>query len=372
MMKKRLSVVVPNRKQVLQPSPGFQKKLLSDLHIELAALCEFGCSYCSSNTGYYLRVNAQAFAKETAKQTGAAFDPRSDHDLFLTYADLVGDLDRELDGKPASFGAGKTLMVSQLTDPFSPELVKLGITIVALERLLRRTAFRLRILTKSAAVADPPFLYLFEKYPGRVVVGLSLGTLDDAWGARVEKGTSAPSARLRAHLALQDAGVATYGMLCPVFPDQVEHLVPLLDALRIERCEHVWVEPFNDRSNWRHVAASLPDDAKGESARAWFEDVFGQNKTARWSHYAASLYEQTHKHAVTAGWTDKLRFLLYEEGITEADADRFDSLDGVLLQSKKGPDGRSRHPRFQFLENVRDVPIPSDDFRRFLDFSNDD
>lgn len=336
-------VIVPNRKKLIQPSPGFAKKHLSNFHAELVALCGFGCAYCSSNTGYYLRVNGQKFAAATESQTGQGFAPRTDPSLFLAYSDVIGDLERELAGKVHEYGAGQTLMVSQLTDAFSPELVSRGITAAALRILLERTSFRIRVLTKNAAVAAPEFIALFERYPERIVVGLSIGTLDDEWAACVEKGTSPPSARVAAHRALQDAGIATYGMACPVFPDQAHHVLPLLDALRIDRVEHVWCEPYNDRVNWRHVQASLPADS---SARPWLDDVFANGRKDLWSDYAASLYETVAEHARRHGWTDKLRFLLYEEHVTAPDASRFGNLEGVLLQTKPDSSGHSKNPAF--------------------------
>lgn len=341
-MKKTSLVIVPNRKTLIQPSPGFAKKQLAHFHLELAALCGFGCAYCSSNTGYYLRVNAQKFAAATAEQTGGSFDPKTNPNLFLMYEDVVGDLERELATKPREYGAGKTLMFSQLTDPFSPELVERGITLAALRLLLERTSFRIRILTKGEP-GGRGFNALYRRYRDRIVIGLSIGTLDDDWAACVEKGTLPPSARAGTHCGLQDAGFATYMMLCPVFPSQMRFIPGITELLGAHRVEHVWCEPYNDRINWRHVQSSLPADS---TDRVWLEEAFANGRHDLWSDYAARLYEAVFGAATRDGWVHKLRFLLYEDLVTAADAPRFGKLEGILLQNKPLPNGRSKNPAF--------------------------
>ena len=48
---KNLVVLTPAIKQPIQPSPGFEKKGLSEYKLDVQGLCGFGCSYCSSNSG---------------------------------------------------------------------------------------------------------------------------------------------------------------------------------------------------------------------------------------------------------------------------------------------------------------------------------
>src|SRR5690606_12396317 len=141
--------------------------------------------------------------------------------LTFIWRDAIEKLEHQLASKPKSWGAGSTIVVSMLTDAFSPDLVRNGITRRALELLLDHTGFRIRILTKNSIVGRAPWIDLFAEHKERFVVGLSTGTMDDSWARRVEVGTSSPSSRLRALHALQDAGVPTYGMLCPVFPGVV-------------------------------------------------------------------------------------------------------------------------------------------------------
>jgi hypothetical protein len=223
--------------------------------------------------------------------------------------------------------------------------------------LMTRTSFRVRVLTKGAVVASPKWIDFLKAWPGRFTVGLSIGTLDDEWARRVEIGTSSPTARIKALRALQDAGVPTYGMLCPIFPDGLhgDSVERLVDAIRPELCEHVWAEPYNDRANWRAVRAGYDPCSVGWD---WLTSVYENGYRDMWSGYAADLYTRLILKAQREGWSSKLRYLLYEDGIVSAHhAMAFAGLEGVLLQSKPGDGGLStnRHMAAQQLR-IRERP----------------
>ena len=327
-------VEVPSIKEPIAKSPGFAKKLLADYKLDLMALCGFSCSYCSSNTGNYLRINREKFADLTEAQLGQRTYPATDPALTFVWPDVIHKLHRQLSGKPKAWGAGKVLVVSQLTDAFSPLALANGTTEEALRLVLDKTSFRIRVLTKGAAVASEKWIRFFLDHPDRFVVGLSVGTMDDEWARRIEIGTSSPTARLKAHRALQDAGVPTFGMLCPVFPDALgDGVKQLVESIRPERCEDVWAEPYNDRDNWCAVRDGY---AAGSLGSRWLTAVYELHDREMWSDYASRLYDSIWTMSVTGGWTSKLRYLLYEGGITAADAIRyFQGLDGVLLQDPR-------------------------------------
>jgi DNA repair photolyase len=350
----KLKVVqVPSIAEPITKSPGFAKKLLADYKLDLMGLCGFGCLYCSSNAGNYLRINRERFARLTEEQTGERTYPAADPALTFVWPDVLQRLEAQIDRKPVTWGAGKTLVVSMLTDAFSPPPLADGTTKRALLEVFKRTDFRVRILTKSAAVASPKWLEFFRAYRERVVVGLSIGTLDDEWARRVEIGTSSPSARVKALRALQDAGIPTFGMLCPVFPDVVDGggVRQLIESIRPELCEHVWAEPYNDRLNWRAVAGGYELTS---AARQWFVSVYGDGRKEIWSRYARALYQDLRLHL--GDHARKLLYLLYEDQIDAADAKYLHGLDGILLQSKPGPDGKSRNPAVAALQNCREMP----------------
>ena len=336
-------VDVPSIKRPIQASPGFAKKELSDYKLDILGLCGFGCRYCSSNEGNYLRIKRATFAKHTVEQLGQRLLPSDTPALMFVWPDVLERLDEQLASKPAGWGEGSTLVFSMLTDGFSPELVRRGVTERALRAVIERTAFRIRVLTKNAAVGSSKWLRFFSDHPGRFVVGLSIGTLDDDWARRVEIGTSQPTARLRALRNLQDAGIPTYGMLCPIFPDLLERdaLDSLISHIRPELVEHIWAEPYNDRNNWSIVRDGYDPGTYGYR---WLTEVYEKGQSEQWSRYATQLYTRLRRRGKRDGWLSKLRYLLYERNITEKDAVKYRGLCGVLLQSATGEDGLSRNP----------------------------
>lgn len=341
-------VSIPCITKPIRPSPGFRKKLLADDKLDLCGLCGFGCRYCSSNHGNYLRIFRKKFAALTEAQLGRRLLPADEPNLMFIWPDILERLETQLRTQRDT-GAGRTLVVSMLTDPFSPVLVANGTTERALAMVLERTSYRLRILTKSSVVGQDHWLRFFSDHPGRFVVGLSVGSSNDDWARRVELGTPPPSARLRALQHLQAAGVPTFGMLCPLFPDVLteDHLERIVDDIRPGVVEYVWAEPYNDRLNWRAVRDVYD---KGAPGHAWLTHAFERRDRAPWSRYATDLYCRLRVKAEAEGWLGKLRFLLYEAGITPADHHRYLDLDGLLLQSAPDAQGLSQNSHFRALQ----------------------
>ncbi len=345
-------VYLSSVKDPVKPSPGFAKKRLSTYKLDVMALCGFGCRYCSSNAGNYLRINRRPFAEETERQLGQRLLPAEEPALTFEWPDVTRNLERQLERCRRTWGRGETLVFSMLTDGFSPRLVKSGTTRRVLEMVLKRTSFRIRVLTKNAVVGAPKWLEFFTEHRDRFVVGLSIGTLNDDWARRIEVGTSLPAARLRSLRKLQEAGIATYGMLCPVFPDVMEEgsLERLVDSISPHEVEHIWAEPYNDRVNWATVRAGYDE---GTAGYRWFTKTYEAGNIASWSRYATDLFVRLRAKADSEGWLHKLRYLLYEQNVQREDAAAFRGLQGVLLQSKPADDGRSRNPHLARFQVVR-------------------
>ena len=353
---RNLKVIVPPVKGLIKKCPGFEKKELAEEKLDAVALCEFGCLYCSSNWGNFLRIRREPFADLTEQQLGTRWYPDTKPELTFHFPDVVAQLERDLASKPRSFGEGKTLVYSMQTDGFSPSLVRDGTSRAVLELLFDRTSFRIRVLTKNAVVGNQPeWLRFFAERKERFVVGLSVGTLDDAWARRIELGTPLPSARLRALRALQDAGVATFGMLCPIFPDLLgdEALDRLVDAIRPHLCEQVWAEPYNDRTNWEVVRDGYEPGSVGHRT---FTTVFGDHGGHGWSAYALELFRRLSAKAEADGWHDRLTYLLYEDGIADEHVAGFGDLSGILLQSQPDENGFSQHRGFAQVQRSTGAP----------------
>ena len=344
-------VEVPRMKTLIKEAPGFAKKELAPYKLDILAKCGFGCRYCSSNTGNYLRIHGKEFAACAEEQFGKVIKPKDDPSLMLVWPDVVGQLEIELKGKPKEYGAGETLMFSMLTDGFSPYLINEGITRAVLELVVKRTSFRIRILTKNAIVGSDEWIQFFGEHKERFVVGLSTGSLNDDWSRKMELGTSSPSERFKALHRLQAAGIPTFGMLYPVFPDMLDNgaIETMIDMINPGKVEHIWAEPYNDRVNWRVVQSSFSPES---SAFKWFTKVYEQKRSELWSMYATDLYLRLKGKAVEEGWISKLRYLLYENNITAYDAQKYSDMEGVLLQNKPGAESLSKHSMFSEMQTL--------------------
>ena len=343
-------VEVPSLKKLVQPSSWKNKKLLADAHLDVMKLCQYGCRYCSSNFGHHIRWQSKKIDEAVFSATGQRFDPKDVSRLALSYADVVAQLEAELHSVSKSKGDGQTIVYSQLTDGFSPSLVQNDIPRRVLDLILERTSYRIRILTKNAIVGRGDWISYFKDHRDRFVVGLSIGTMDDSFSKRMELLASLPSQRMKALRALQDAGIPTYGMLCPVFPNvlQSDEFEKLVAATNPGKCEHVWIEPFNDRSNWRGVRSVFE---QGSQMWDWMTEVYENKSSETWSAYATDLYLRALDQAIQAGWTSKLRYMLYESQVAEQDAAKFGDGQGLLLQ-QTDKSGVSKNPAFAAISNL--------------------
>ena len=351
---KRVSKVVvtkiPSLKHFIQPGSGWVKKGLCNDKIDLLGLCGFGCSYCSTDSTTYLRKNRRKFEALTQEQNKVYYAPRENPLLTYEYEDVIPKLEQELDGYHKGKGKGRVLAFSKLTDAFSPRIVSSGITKKALELIFKHTEYRVRIMTKSAVLGKSDWVSFLTENKDRVVVGFSTGSLNDAWARKVEVGTGIPSKRLKALEKLQNAGIPTYGMLCPMFPEMLDEkkMDELLKRISPSVVETVWAEPYNERANWRVVREGFN---RSSDEYSWFTKVYENGDKDLLSEYATRLYTMLLERADRDGWSDKLKYLLYEGDIKAWHAPKFNGLKGVLLQGKKNEEGESLNPHFVHLDS---------------------
>ena len=159
---------------------------------------------------------------------------------------------------------GKVVFGSPLVDiAATPELAME--TVAMCEVLLRLTSFDLRLLSKSPNLASIVAKQLIDRLPEetrrRVILGLSTGTLDDELAPAIEP-VPLPSERLAALHRLQDQGLRTFGMVCPILPqeDAVEFARQAMTAIRADQCEDIWAEPVNFRARRKTTALEKEDE----------------------------------------------------------------------------------------------------------------
>ncbi|WP_298288913.1 hypothetical protein [Novosphingobium sp.] len=190
----------------------------------------------------------------------------------------------------------------------APNMTLLHETAELVMLIMEHTHWQVRLLSKSPLLAKLVDL-IPQKYWGRLILGFSTGTLDDAVARTIEVGTGLVSKRIEALHSLQDRGIRTFAMICPSLPqtDYVAFSKSLCEALRIDQCEHVWAEVLNVRGSalpntigsLRH--AGLLDEAN------LLEKAFATDDA--WEDYARQTFEAHTLHVPPA----KLRFLQYPD-----------------------------------------------------------
>jgi DNA repair photolyase len=116
--------------------------------------------------------------------------------------------------KPQKYNK-KKLLLSSVTDPYLPLEKKYLNTRKILEKLVDTEA-EVSILTKSKLVTRD--IDLFKQFKN-IKVGISISTLDDNFGRKIEHGASKPSDRIMALKEISDAGIKTYTFISPYFPE---------------------------------------------------------------------------------------------------------------------------------------------------------
>jgi DNA repair photolyase len=109
---------------------------------------------------------------------------------------------------------GKILLLSSVTDPYTPLEVRYENTRRVLEKLVGTKA-RVEILTKSKLVERD--IDLFKQFED-IHVGVSLSSLDDDFARIVEPRASRPRERLKALEKIAKEDISTWVFISPIFP----------------------------------------------------------------------------------------------------------------------------------------------------------
>lgn len=296
-------VKIVERKCTITRSPEFEKKTLATHALNVGVLCGHGCLYCS--TPATLRTQSKLFPE----YGGSAFKAFAAGEAIVdpTTPDRLG---REL----AALKPTDTVMLSTLTDAWSPEAQEFNLGRKCLEKVLRESKAQVRSLTKNAAVANE--LDLLAEYRDRVMLGLSITTpLSKAKVAEVlEPHASTIQERLDALQAAHEAKVPTFGMLCPCLPgvaDRPDDLDEMLAMIMPFEPVAIWAEPVNPRGPGLTLCQEAL--AKAGLIRIANEVSFirGQREHAA---YVTRLLGNLHTAADRAGVKHLLKILVYSDG----------------------------------------------------------
>ena len=278
------------------------KKLCDGNTFSLGCGCAFSCKYCY--------VPSMILKLKTTQEALRSASPLGLQDVVIRRRNAVEILRQQLTvNKPGHVDLSKKQVVftSPLVEP-APNLKMARETAEACKVIFELTNWDIRVLSKGTLL---PLLVRMipEKFWHRLILGVSTGTLDDSIARSFEVGTPSVSKRLESLHELQYMGCRTFGMLCPILPqeDYDSYVLSAVIAIRPERCEHVWAEPINLRGNSLTATRDALKARGYANEAARLDGVCGTGSTAAREEYSRAVFQALIKQIPG----DKLRFLQY-------------------------------------------------------------
>jgi DNA repair photolyase len=280
-------------KSVINLHSPFKEKLLCDgITFSAGTACAYSCQFCYVENQHVLNSPVQKILSDN----NAEFD-----EIIIRRRNAVGRV-REIltkaDGTPRFHDPKDTRVIfgSPLVD-VAPNMVLVNETIAICREILKLTHWHIRLLSKSNLL--PKIAEALADHKDRLIFGVSTGTLNNALASAFECGTPLASKRIESLRWLQDNGFRTYGMLCPSLPQD--------EAIRVNRCEHVWAEVMNVRGAGLNKTILALQSGGFAKEAIELAGVCGVGAAKRWEAYARATFLALTK-VIPA---DKLRFLQY-------------------------------------------------------------
>lgn len=299
--------------QGIKPSKEFARKKLCEFAVNVGVKCAHDCTYCS--TGTMMRMHPAFKAHDRSP-----FEPG------------YSIVDPEMPEKVAHDAKHKRqrglVQLCTIVDAWAPDAQKHDLGRRCLEAILAEPGWKVRILTKNAAVAED--FDVVEKYRDRVLVGLSLTATEnkDDVISVTEPTASSISERMAALKKAHTMGLRTYGMLCPLLPgigDDPQQIDDLVNFCKSVGVEEVFAEAVNSRGpGLRQTEEALRASGCVEEAKA----VGAIRKEVNWSPYVVALVRHLQNAMRKHISTTKLRFLLYPSRLKAEDRTKLEK-DGA-------------------------------------------
>ncbi len=251
-------------------TPEFEKKGLATHAVNVGTKCGQGCLYCS--TGAVLRRHP-------------SFGACGEDPFGFGYAIVDPSTPARVARDAARIQERGLVQLCTLTDAWAPEAQQYRLGRRCLEAILSEPGWRVRVLTKNAAVTND--FDLIEKYRDRVLVGLSItGTSEQQEILKVVEPYASPiSERLAALRDAHARGLRTYGMLCPNLPG-IADSPEQIDALVRFVCECGAQEIFAEAVNPRGRGLILTQKALAEHGYLQQAQAIGAVRNrVHWSRY---------------------------------------------------------------------------------------
>jgi DNA repair photolyase len=197
------------------------------------------------------------------------------------------------------------------------------ITIEAIKLIMAKSNLQVRVLSKSILIKT--IASALTLYKDRITYSLSTGTADERVSKAIEAHASPISKRVDALHWLQDNHFRTYGMICPVLPSEIEAVGKLVDQVRPEKCEHVWVEALNVRGKSLVKTYKALADAGLQQHAQQLKKVMGNKQN--WLDYSKKLFLAFQEEMRRKDQLHKLRFLQY---VCDDDREFFEKAEGAV------------------------------------------
>lgn len=283
-------------------TPEFEKKKLATHALNVGTLCGHQCCYCS--TPSVMRRNP--IFKKLGMTSQQAFEKK------ISVVDPWTSIRACKSAQKLT--PNNRVMLSTLTDPYSPEAQKHDLGKKCSQAVLEYSQANLRILTKNAKLAkDLEYLTNFNK---RVQVGLSITAPPEKESIinLLEPNASTIKERLSVYEKAAELGLQTYGMLCPCIPgiaNGVEDIHSMMTEIVKFNPESIWLEPLNPRGNGIDRCVETLNRNGHESIASEIAEVKDKRMHDL---YTMDLIDNTTEVARELGCVDKLKILVYSDG----------------------------------------------------------
>ena len=308
-------------KQGITRTKEFERKGLAAYAVNVGTRCGHQCTYCSTPSLLRMHKSFKDAGKSPFTEGYALVDPGT--------PDRVRREARRLRDRGL-------IQLCTIVDAWAPEAQALNLGRRCLEAILTEPGWKVRILTKNAAVAKD--FDLIEKHKDRVLVGLSItGTPDQQEVLQaIEPYASSIQERMVALREAHARGLRTYGMLCPILPGVADTTQQIDELVRFAcECgaEEIFAEAVNPRGRGLILTQkTLAEHGYHEQAQA----VGAVRKKVNWSRYVVALIQHLQDSVRRFYDTSKLRFLLYPGGLTSEDLAQLKQDDaGIVWLGKK-------------------------------------
>jgi len=203
------------------------------------------------------------------------------------------------------------LTMANSSDPYPPLERELCLTRRCLELIQGKRDVRLLLVTKSDLVKrDSDLLAGFD---GRVVVAITITTLDEGLARRLEPGAPPPKAKLRAVEELSCLGIPVMVRVDPLIPYlNIQGLRELVSQIKQAGARHITASTYKAKpDNWKRLKEKFPEQT-GKLYKLYFQEGEKKGNTRYLPRGVRRKLLETVRHACEE---EDIRFAVCREGL---------------------------------------------------------